>query len=101
MAHTSFFFIAITAGYFISIVYLLKEVKRPPLLTYGFFTYVATIAMIAIGTVGRSIAIEQDSLAAAHIEIWMNGFSWLACGVSAILLLASFLPPITIQEKTY
>ena len=101
MAHTSFLFIAISAGYFFALTNFLDKIKRPQVLTGGLLAYAATIGMIVVGTIGQSAAIETDRLAGAHIEIWINGFSWLACGASAALLLISFLPPVVIQDKQY
>lgn len=97
MAHTSFLFVAITAGYFITLTLLLDRVKRMQWFTYGLVAYASTIAMVVVATIGHSIAIEAHNIG-PHVEIWIGGLSWIACGLSAILLLLTFLPPVNLGD---
>ena len=100
MAHTSFLFIAITAGYFVTLALLMDRIKKPQALTMGLVAYACTVGMIAITTLGHSIAIEAHNVG-PHLQIWIDGLSWMACGLSALLLLLSFLPPIHIGDKEF
>ena len=100
MAHTSFFFIAITAGYFITLTLLRDIVQDWETLRHGLIAYGTTFAIVALATIFRSIAIgDGHPKMIAQAEVWISGFSWIAGGICGLFLLRSLLPsPRALRE---
>jgi len=94
MAYESLFFVALTAGYFISLFFHERIVNWEPF-RFGIYTYYVLIVLIMAATVARSISVDKhDPTAMMQIDIWFGGLTWLAAGSSTVFLLASLMPKL-------
>lgn len=98
MAYESLFFVALTAGYFISLFFHERIVNWEPF-RFGIYTYYVLIVLIAGATIARSMALDEyEPTAIMQVDIWFGGLTWLAAGSSTVFLLASLMPTLPIKR---